>query len=357
MHSAPILWCVLAAALFGASTPVAKTLLDGFNVFFLSGLLYLGAAIAVAPWSFRNLRLLLALNNTNRWRLAGAVIFGGIGGPLAMLLGLQLANAGSVVLWLNLETVATTLLALLIFGEHVTGKTWTAMLLILAASLCLTPLEPHGWVAVSFIALAGFCWGLDNNWTALIDGISPAQTTFVKGLAAGIFNLSLGFVVEPAVSADLSAIAMALVIGGASYGLSILLYIAGAQQLGASRSQMLFSTAPIWGLAIAWLWQQEPLGLLHGIAAAMMLLAAWLIAKDAHGHPHQHAAQTHFHWHRHDDRHHQHDHGTRPGWLWHSHEHSHTVEEHDHPHWPDLHHRHGHDRVPSTDARSKAPSP
>jgi drug/metabolite transporter (DMT)-like permease len=46
----PVLSCLLAAALFGASTPASKLLLDeAVGPLTLAGLLYLGAGIATLP--------------------------------------------------------------------------------------------------------------------------------------------------------------------------------------------------------------------------------------------------------------------------------------------------------------------
>jgi hypothetical protein len=59
--------------------------------------------------------------------------------------------------------------------------------------------------------------GLDNQLTALIDGLSPARSTFWKGLVAGVVNLSLGLAFEP-VAVDAAALAGALAVGVACYG-------------------------------------------------------------------------------------------------------------------------------------------
>jgi len=48
----PVLWCLLAAALFGASTPASKLLLDdAVGPLTLAGLLYPGAALATLPFA------------------------------------------------------------------------------------------------------------------------------------------------------------------------------------------------------------------------------------------------------------------------------------------------------------------
>ena len=49
-------WCALAAVLFGAATPATKLLVDKVGAVALAGLLYLGAAAAVAPFALREQR-------------------------------------------------------------------------------------------------------------------------------------------------------------------------------------------------------------------------------------------------------------------------------------------------------------
>lgn len=337
----PVSWCVLAAALFGASTPASKPLLNSLSPLALSGILYLGAAFAVSPWALRNLRQLPS-DRKNIGRLVGAVVFGGMLGPVLLLTGLASAPASSVALWLNLETVATALLARFFFKEHLAPSTWVAVALVVTGSLLLSPGTPGGGSAVVLVALACLAWGLDNNLTALIDRFSPAQVTFVKGAAAGSVNLSLALLLAPRPLAGW-AIAGGLAVGALSYGASLLLYIAGAQQLGATRSQLIFSTAPAFGLALAWLALGEQVLAVQVVAAALMALAIWLWYRERHDHRHTHAEVTHRHWHRHDDGHHAHAHDSPvPAGTWHSHEHTHEPIEHTHPHRPDLHHRHDH---------------
>lgn len=338
---APLLWCLLAAALFGASTPAAKLLTNAMGPFLLSGILYLGAAVAVCPW------VLAAAHRPggdrkNQLRLAGAVVFGGVLGPVCLLTGLGAANAGSVSLWLNLETVATAVLGRLFFKEHLALRTWTAVALVVCASAVLGSGTPQAGSAVGWVALACLAWGLDNNLTALIDAYSPAQITFAKGVVAGAVNLGLGLWFEPS-ALTAWTVGMGLAVGALGYGASLLLYVAGAQHLGATRSQLVFSSAPLWGLVLAWVALGEPVLAAQLAAAPLMGVALWLWHREHHAHPHVHAPVTHRHWHRHDDDHHGHDHDPAvPAGSWHSHEHRHEAIEHAHDHRPDLHHRHTH---------------
>jgi drug/metabolite transporter (DMT)-like permease len=348
--NAPTLWCLVAAALFGASTPAAKRLLGPVEPLTLAGLLYLGAALAVAPRAVRRDRWTAHPDRANVARLAGAVIFGGLLGPVLLLSGLRLAPASSVALWMNLETVATSVLGRLVFREHAHLRTWTAVALIAAASAALASRSgDSAGPAAALVAAACFCWGLDNNLTSVIDAFTPAQTTLVKGVGAGLLNLALGLAFERA-EFGVRALVEALVLGAVSYGASLVLYVAGAQQLGAIRAQMVFATAPFWGVAIAWAGFGEPMVPAQLAAGLVMALALWLVHRERHAHAHRHEALTHTHGHRHGDGHHDHGHEHPPLLGWHVHEHTHEAETHAHPHRPDLHHRHAHRREdPPTD--------
>ena len=70
-----------------------------------------GAALGVLPFSFRGGSRALRRKPRNVLMLLGAVLFGGGLGSVLLLIGLSKAPAASVALWLNLETVATAVLA------------------------------------------------------------------------------------------------------------------------------------------------------------------------------------------------------------------------------------------------------
>jgi drug/metabolite transporter (DMT)-like permease len=340
--AAPVAACLAAAALFGASTPIAKALLATMGPFTLAGLLYLGGAVGVLPFAFRGGSAELRRDPRQRGMLALAVLFGGGIGPVLLLFGLRAAPAASVSLWLNAETVATALLALMLFREHLDRRSVLAAGLVLAGGLLLAaPGGAAGWRAGFLVALACVCWGLDNNLTALVSGFTPAQTTLIKGVGAGAVNLAIGLILEGG-RLPAKAVIGALAVGTFSYGLSIMLYISGAQQLGASRSQLLFSTSPFLGVLLAWWMFGEPAMAVQFGAAACMLAGIAIMLTARHEHEHTHEAMVHTHAHRHDDGHHTHVHPGLPAWARHTHEHTHEPITHGHPHVPDLHHRHEH---------------
>ena len=271
------------------------------------------------------------------------MLFGGVLGPIALLVGLKSAPSASVSLWLNLETTATAVMAWAFFKEHLDTRAWIANGLVVVAGIALA--SPEGFALAPpavLVVIACLCWGLDNNLTSVIDGYTPAQTTAAKGLVAGAVNLCLGLALE-GTPGNAASIGLALSVGALAYGASVVLYIRGAQQLGATRSQMIFATAPFLGTAVAWVGLGEPVLPMQLVAVLGMSAALGLLLKSKHQHEHRHSAMAHTHAHRHDDGHHDHAHTDPHSDAWHTHAHSHDAVTHDHPHMPDLHHRHAHD--------------
>lgn len=108
-----IMLALAAAVLFGASTPFAKLVVASAHPVLLAGLLYLGSGLGLS--AFRLLRdcgwaASGLVAGERRW-LTAAVLFGGVLGPVALLIGLALTDAASASLPLNLEGVLTALIA------------------------------------------------------------------------------------------------------------------------------------------------------------------------------------------------------------------------------------------------------
>ncbi|MFH1377163.1 MAG: EamA family transporter [Planctomycetota bacterium] len=335
---------LIAAILFGLATPFSKTLLKDFQPNQLAGLLYLGAALALAPSVIRRRatgRALFPRDARNRKNLAGAVIFGGIIGPVLLLFGLRLSPASSVSMWLNLESVATAVLSVLFFREHLSKRIWIGNIGVVLAGIVLNYNGgTAGWLGLLCVTGAAIAWGLDNNFTSVIDEIRPEDSTFIKGLIAGGTNCVIGFGLFQWTFGIEWLYALAL--GGVSYGVSIALYIHAAQGMGATRSQMAFASSPFFGVLFSVLLIGESFGAPQAVAAALMIASVVLLLTDRHRHEHRHLSITHEHTHVHDD-HHQHSHPDGDQMeSSHSHPHSHEPLAHSHPHDPDLHHRHEH---------------
>lgn len=347
MHKKAIAFGLFAGLLFGISTPISKLLLSSLNSYTVAGFLYFGAALVFAPYIVKNYQsdFSYTLLKTNLAKLLGIIVFGGILGPLFLLLGLKSANSMSVSIWLNFELIATAVLGVLFFKEHLSFYGLMGVLLTLVAGIIISLNESAtGLQSGVFIVLACFCWGIDNHLTAVVDGIPSQATTFIKGFMGGLVNITLGWLLFNEANFLQYNIVIALLLGMFSYGISIVLYISSAQILGATRGQILFSVSPFWGIAGAAVLLAEPINLTTVFALLLLVGGIFFSNKKGHAHPHKHISTTHIHHHHHGDGHHFHAHEGEHGHgrLTHIHIHTHEAMEHEHDHFPDLHHRHEH---------------
>ncbi|MBW1960926.1 MAG: EamA family transporter [Deltaproteobacteria bacterium] len=339
----PWLIAFISAFLFGIATPFSKALLNEVHPFLLAALFYLGAALILLPKTV-NLHVrspIPKLTASDLWNLLGSLFFGGMVGPVLLLFGLRMTPATNASLLLNLETPATAMLAYLFFKENIGRRTAISNLGIVLAGVLLTfeGTSVPGWGGV-FIALACIAWGLDNNHTASIHNIDPVRCTFLKGITFGTVNLLIAWRIIP-VWPSWERCGFALIIGAFSYGISIVLYIYSARELGAARSQMIFTSAPFFGVIVSQLYLAEPFFIYQLIAALLMIGMFVILFKEKHSHIHRHAVLEHVHRHSHTDEHHQHLHEKRDeADGTHSHIHTHDPIIHGHSHHPDLHHRH-----------------
>jgi len=337
-----------SAALFGASTPLAKLLLGEVDPWLLAGLLYLGSGIGlgIVHLSRQFLRIEppeAPLRRADLPRLAAVVLAGGVIGPLLLMLGLSVTPASSAALLLNVEGLATMGIAWAVFHENADRRIVLGALSILAGAVLLSWQGAAGGVGWGALAIVGAClaWGIDNNLTRKLSAADPVQIAMLKGLVAGAVNLVLalwhGASLPPA-----GPLLGAGVVGFFGYGVSLVLFVLALRHLGAARTGAYFSMAPFIGAVLALGLFSEPLTVRLALAAALMGLGLYLHLAEHHEHEHDHEELTHEHVHVHD-AHHQHEHGpgVAPGEP-HVHVHRHAPMVHRHPHYPDLHHRHTH---------------
>ena len=338
MNRTGMLRCGAAAVLFGISAPLASRLTDDMGAFMLAGLLYIGAAIAVLPFVGRTPPTRHAVR-ASLPNLSLAVILGGAVGPVLLAAGLGLLPAATSSLLLNLELVFTTIVASLIFHEHLGRNIIVGTTLVVAGSIALgwSGSPELRWGAL-LIAGACLCWAIDNSTTAAIDQIGPSHITLAKGVIAGGTNLIIGLSLTGIPSNG--SILAALVIGGFGYGASITLWVAGARDLGAARGQLIFATAPFIGALVAWNVLGDEITARQLIAFLIAAGGVAFVLGSDHEHEHHHQPSPHTHDHTHDQHHDHHDEPV-PSER-HTHEHAHPQVVHRHPHLPDLHHRHEH---------------
>jgi drug/metabolite transporter (DMT)-like permease len=347
MHTG-VVAAIAAALLFGAGTPFAKLLLARIDPWMLAALLYLGSGTGL--WLFRRIRRAPAVRlERGEWRwLAGAIVSGGMVGPVLLMLGLSAMPASGAALLLNAEAVFTAVLAWFAFKENFDRRIAIGMLAIVAGAALLSwPRDANFagvWPALSVLG-ACLAWAMVNNLTRKVSLADASYIAMVKGLVAGVTNLALAFAIGATLPAP-STVMSAALLGFASYGVSLVLFVVGLRNLGTARTGAYFSVAPFLGAIIAIVTLGEPVSLQLVGAGLLMALGVGLHLTERHQHRHTHEAVAHSHDHVHaadGDVHHDHEHaeGVPPGTR-HVHWHQHNPISHAHEHYPDAHHRHTH---------------
>jgi drug/metabolite transporter (DMT)-like permease len=334
---------LVAALLFGAGTPLAKSLLGTVSPWLLAGLLYLGSGLGLTVYRLASRAPAASLPRKEIPWLAGAVLAGGILAPVLLMFGLTRMPASGTSLLLNAEGVFTALLAWFAFRENFDRRIALGMAAIVAGVIVLSwPGQARlaGLLPPLAVLAACLAWGLDNNLTRKVSLSDATWIASIKGLVSGVVNLSLAFA-SGALLPPATYVAAALGVGFLAYGVSLTLFVIGLRHLGTARTGAYFSVAPFCGALLAVV-MGEAVTLPLLIAGALMAAGLWLHLTERHDHQHAHEVLEHDHVHVHDEQHqHVHEYPVEPN-ARHRHWHRHIALTHAHPHYPDAHHTHDH---------------
>lgn len=341
---------LLAALLFGISTPLVQLWGRELGPFSTAALLYAGAALAGAllrQHVGREARLL----RSDLPRLLAMAAFGAVVGPVALAWGLQRSSGTSASLMLTLEALFTALLAWLLYRETVDRRVAAAMALLAAGGALLVLDQGRSGGATQVlgllaVGLATLAWGLDNTLSRALAERDPGQVVLAKAALGASATAMLAALLHEPLPGWPAALGL-LAVGAAGYGLSLRCYLLAQRAFGAARTGSVFASAPFIGAALAAALGERAAspGLLAG--GALMALGIVLHLVEHHSHAHAHDALDHEHAHSHEDGHHAHTHThTAAQALYagatHSHPHRHAPMHHAHPHVPDAHHAHEH---------------
>lgn len=334
---------LLAATLFGLSTPLVQRFGAGLGAFTTAALLYAGAAV-VALALRQQAGKEAQLTRSDLPRLTAMAGMGAVVGPVALAWGLQRTSGSSASLMLTLEALFTAVLAWRWYGEAMDKRVVLAMALLLAGGMVLVfeqgqtgQVQLLGLLAVM---LATAAWGVDNTLSRGVAERDPGQVVWVKAVLGSAATVTLAVLAGepwPSVGAVLSLVA----IGATGYGLSLRFYLLAQRAFGAGRTGSVFAFAPFIGALGAFVLGDRSVTWVMLLGGMLMLWGVVLHLFESHVHVHQHEFLEHEHAHTHDDGHHTHHHEDMPTGP-HSHGHRHEPLQHSHPHVPDAHHLHGH---------------
>ena len=207
-------FAVLAAVLYGISSPVSKVLLDSVPPALLAALLYLGAGVGMAVVS------LVQLSWCRYWHGGGQS-----GSDLAQTYGSR-------------------------------SSPWKKRSPVRHRDDCSRYCCSHSADVWSYHDHCGkrvplsVAWGFENNCTRMLSLKDPVQIVTIKGFGAGGGALLLALLAQET-NADTGGILAALLLGFFAYGLSIYFYVLAQRSLGAARTSAFYAVAPFIGVGLS----------------------------------------------------------------------------------------------------------
>ncbi|TAH61553.1 MAG: DMT family transporter, partial [Gottschalkiaceae bacterium] len=280
-HNIAILWAILAAALYAISTPVSKILLNKIPPTMMASLLYLGAGIgmsviALIRYQTGTLKKEMRLTKKELPFTIGMVALD-ILAPIFLMIGLTMTTPENASLLNNFEIVATSLIALFIFNEHISKKLWIAIGLITISSIILSFENIYSLsfsIGSFFVLLASICWGLENNCTRMLSVKDPLQVVIIKGFGSGFGSLLISFIIKET-SSNVTYIIATLLLGFVAYGLSIYFYVYAQRELGAAKTSAYYAIAPFIGVALSFVIFLQVPTLTFIIALLIMIIGTY----------------------------------------------------------------------------------
>lgn len=281
---ASIVWALLAAALYAISSPVSKALLDDVSPTMMAALLYLGAGLGMLLLGLVRRRAGLGESERRLTRsdlpYTVGMIALDIAAPICLMAGLASTTSANASLLNNFEIVATSLIALLVFGEAISRRLWLAIGLITLSSLILSfeDASSLSFSSGSLLVLAAcVCWGFENNCTRMMSQSDPLEIVVLKGFGSDLGSLAIAFAAGESIPAPPYVLG-ALLLGFLAYGLSIFFYVYAQRQLGAAKTSAYYAIAPFIGAGLSLVlfctWPEPAFWVALAIMAAGAYLAA-----------------------------------------------------------------------------------
>lgn len=282
-------YAVLAAALYAVNVPVSKLLLEHVAPTMMAAFLYLGAGGGLLLYGAVEKAAGAAVKRDPLTRrelpyTVGMVALD-IAAPILLMLGISMTSAANVSLLNNFEIVATSIIALVVFGEAISARLWVAIALVTAASAVLS-FEGAGAFQFNlgsvFVLGACLCWGFENNCTKRISNKSSVEIVVIKGTFSGLGSLLIALLLGERIP-PVPWLLCVLLLGFVAYGLSIHFYIMAQKDLGAAKTSAYYSIAPFLGAAFGMIFLGERPGAQFYAALAILLASTYFMVKDTIG--------------------------------------------------------------------------
>lgn len=280
-----IFFAVLAAVLYAVNIPFSKILLKSVQPAMMAAYLYLGAGLGIGILSLFGKNK----NKTDNEKFSKKdlpfvflMVVLDIAAPILLMLGVKSSSPSSASLLNNFEIVCTSLIALLLFKEVISKKTWLAIVLIAISSFVLSFSDISAfklsWGAV-LVLMATLCWGFENNCTRKLANKNTFKVVIIKGIFSGLGALIVAVIAGERFS-DITSFLLALLLGFFAYGLSIYFYVKAQGVIGAAKTSAYYSVAPFIGAFLSFLIFKESLSEIYFIGLIIMIVGAGIVVYD-----------------------------------------------------------------------------
>lgn len=281
-----VFYAILAAVLYAINSPFSKLLLKKIPSTMMAALLYLGAGIGLVIIGSLQKRFLsktqeLPLTKKELPYTIGMVLLD-IAAPIFLMIGLTMTTAANASLLNNFEIVATSIIALGIYKEKISGRLWFAIVLVTISSMILSIQDVSSFsfsIGSLFVLVACICWGFENNCTRNLSSKDPLQIVIIKGFFSGLGSLIIALILGERIT-NILYIAFALILGFVAYGLSIFFYIYAQRELGAAKTSTYYAIAPFIGSFLSLIIFREKPTISFIIALAIMVIGTYFASTD-----------------------------------------------------------------------------
>ncbi len=280
---------LFASALFGSVFAIAKVPLATVDPLSLSALVYLISGLSLIPFARASFRL--KSTRESKYILA-ITAFGAVAAPLLLMYGLQQTEASDASILTNGEVLFTIILSSVFFGEKPKGRRglFAVILVIIGLFMATTNMEFSDTIlqfnAGNIMILAAMSlWAVDNNLSrrlTVFSDMSPAKMAMLKSLIGGGAMLAIAVAAGrggaiAAINTDLWPLIIGMAASG--FGGALLLFLEGIKRIGTIKTMSVFSTVPIFGIAVAALTLGESISVFQGIATGLIVLGIILISR------------------------------------------------------------------------------
>ncbi len=247
---------LVAGALLGAGAPFSKLLLSHVDPLALAGALYIGPAVVTGVALFLRGRgggRYAPLRTRDAPRLAAAILAGTIAAPVLLMFGIRLSSGLAASLMLNMEGIATALIAAVFVRERVSPSLWVAVLCMTATGVLVTgPNNGEGSSLLGGLLILGSCvaWGIETNIVSTLSDRDPILVTFIECVPSAVL-LTMVAALRVGGLPPMGDLLLGVALGSVSNGAGLLLFFLSLEAMGPARTGAFAGIGPLTGAVLS----------------------------------------------------------------------------------------------------------